>query len=410
AGACHLALGHKKNGINLLETAVKRGSPDAALLLAEDAVKDYRVDDADGYLDEYDAIISKNRKLKPNQERLDEINSRLVRTRNMLDRVERIAVIDSINVPKADFFRYYRLSPEAGRLADKSALPARTPVGDPSIVYVPENEIELIWAAMDSSGVSVLMSADRLADGSMTEPGMLGDDLNDGGDANFPFMMPDGVTLYYASDGENSIGGYDIFMTRRDDDGFLQPQNIGMPYNSPYNDYMLAIDEVTGVGWWASDRNQIQDSVTIYIYIPNEIRSNYSSDDADVASLALLKSIAATQSIDADYASVRRRIASVEAASADTDSASSFRFHIPGKGVYTHLDQFRSVQARHLMEAYLSKVDEYARSANHLRLLRKAYADGNKGVAEEIRRLEKLLSGADADLIKASNAVIKAEK
>ncbi len=60
-----------------------------------------------------------------------------------------------------------------------------------------------------------------------------------------PFFMSDGVTLYYANDGDESIGGYDIFISRKGEDGFLQPQNIGMPYNSPYDDYMLAIDEVT---------------------------------------------------------------------------------------------------------------------------------------------------------------------
>ena len=84
-------------------------------------------------------------------------------------------------------------------------------------------------------------------------------------------MMSDGITLYYANDGDNTLGGYDIFMTRKGDDGrFLQPQNIGMPYNSPYDDYMLAIDEVTGAGWWATDRNQIPDSVTIYVFVPND--------------------------------------------------------------------------------------------------------------------------------------------
>jgi hypothetical protein len=35
-----------------------------------------------------------------------------------------------------------------------------------------------------------------------------------GGNDNYPFMAPDGTTFYFASDGEGSIGGYDIFVTR----------------------------------------------------------------------------------------------------------------------------------------------------------------------------------------------------
>ncbi len=410
AGACRVELGEKSKGMQLLRTALSRGSMDAALLLAEIAITDYKVDDAYQYLSDYDKLLSKNRKAKPDQERLDEINARLLTTRNMLDRVERIAVIDSINVPRQAFFKNYRLSPEAGRLSDRSALPARTRTVDPAIVYVPENEIELIWAAPDSDGVSILMSADRLADGTVTTPAPLGDNLNDGGDANYPFMMPDGVTLYYANDGENSIGGYDIFMTRRSDDGFLQPQNIGMPYNSPYDDYMLAIDEVTGAGWWASDRNQIPDSVTIYIFIPNEMRSNYPSDDPDVASRAMLRSIADTWTPGADYASIRRQIASIDDTTADDNASPSFRLAIPGKGIYTSLEQFNSPRAARLMDRYLTKLEEYTRAKHHLALLRKAYSDGNRGVADEIRRLEQQLPNAAVELVRASNAVIEAER
>ena len=56
------------------------------------------------------------------------------------------------------------------------------------------------------------MQSSRLADGSWEQPEPLGDVLNEGGDANFPFLMSDGVTLYFANDGENSLGGYDIFI------------------------------------------------------------------------------------------------------------------------------------------------------------------------------------------------------
>ena len=34
------------------------------------------------------------------------------------------------------------------------------------------------------------------------------------------------------------------------------PENVGMPFNSPYNDYMYVIDEFNDLGWFASDRYQ----------------------------------------------------------------------------------------------------------------------------------------------------------
>lgn len=59
-----------------------------------------------------------------------------------------------------------------------------------------------------------LYSRIRLLDGwSEPEPLM---SLNEQGNVNYPFLMSDGITLYYASDGEGSLGGYDIFVTRYD--------------------------------------------------------------------------------------------------------------------------------------------------------------------------------------------------
>lgn len=91
--------------------------------------------------------------------------------------------------------------------------------------------------------------------------------LNEQGNVNYPYLMADGVTLYYASDGEGSLGGYDIFVTRYDSESssYLRPDNIGMPFNSPANDYMYVIDELNNLGWFASDRYQPEDKVCIYV-------------------------------------------------------------------------------------------------------------------------------------------------
>ena len=65
--------------------------------------------------------------------------------------------------------------------------------------------------------------------------------------ADYPYVLTDGITIYYASDGPGSMGGYDIFVTRynTNTDSYLMPENVGMPFNSPYNDYMYVIDEFT---------------------------------------------------------------------------------------------------------------------------------------------------------------------
>ena len=99
--------------------------------------------------------------------------------------------------------------------------------------------------------------------------------------ANNPFLMPDGTTLYFAQKGENSIGGYDIFVTRYDGDtgSFLRAENLGMPFSSTANDYFYAIDEANNLGYFVTDRRQPAGKVCIYVFIPNTTRKIYASEN-----------------------------------------------------------------------------------------------------------------------------------
>lgn len=69
------------------------------------------------------------------------------------------------------------------------------------------------------------------------------------------FIHPDGKTIIFSSEGHNSMGGYDIFITRMNDDGtFSQPENLGYPINTPGNDIFFV---VTGDGrraYFSSER------------------------------------------------------------------------------------------------------------------------------------------------------------
>ncbi len=55
------------------------------------------------------------------------------------------------------------------------------------------------------------------------------------------FIMPDNKTLYFSSEGHQSIGGYDIFKTVFENGKWSTPQNIGMPVNTPDDDVFFAL-------------------------------------------------------------------------------------------------------------------------------------------------------------------------
>lgn len=382
-----------------------KGSNDAKVAMAEVCFLEYDFDGADEWLDKY--ATAQKRARKPESDEAERLRSRIETGRAMLDRVEKIVIIDSIAVPRDDFFKAYRLASSAGRFADAGSLPQGTEAAEPTTVYITEGANSMIWAAPDENENFVLMQSSMLADGSWEQPQPLGNQLGEGGDANFPFLMSDGVTLYFANDGENSLGGYDIFISRNNGEKYLQPQNIGMPYNSPFDDYLLAIDEDTGIGWWATDRNQLGDSVTIYRFIPQELRINYPVDAENLPQLARVRSYRSTWADGEDYSELNRRVDALRPARAARKV--DFRFALPDGSVRTSIDSFHSAQARSLMGDYLAELHRLQATESTLATLRRQYADGATSAAADIKTAEKSAEAARARLLELRNLIVNAE-
>lgn len=397
----------------------KSAAPAVTLDEVRSLFNNYRFEAASEALDSY---RSKRSDIPAEAERLEEA---IALGSAMLDRVEKIVVIDSITVDRDEFFRAYRLAPSSGSLQAPETVTSimeeawqtqgadaySQPVGP---AYMSEEGDYMMWAASRPGDEAhpAMFEADLLADGSWSSPSKLfdyasvtGDDGS--GSVMTPYLMSDGVTLYFAAEGGQSLGGLDIFISRRDGDRFLQPTNVGMPYNSPYDDYMLAIDETTGVGWWATDRNRIPDKVTIYRFIPSDLRVNYAPDTDGLASYARLTSVAATHTPDAP---IEQKLAMIAQLGDGADiEAPDFELALPGGRVYTRLDDFRSPEARSMMEAYLDALDDYELDRQDLARLRERYRTGDRTVGAEITSLENKIETSRTELRRRLNGVIRAE-
>lgn len=313
----------------------------------------------------------------------------------MLEHVEKMVIVDSLVVDKKDFFKHYRISPEVGHYVSANGIP----------VYIPESGEKQIWSVRDSVGLNIVQ-ATKMANGKWDEPQVLDAGFQMGGDASYPFMMPDGAKIYFASNGGNSIGGYDIFLAARDVESgkFYKPQNVGMPYNSPYDDYLLVIDEVNNIGWWATDRNRLGDKLTIYIFIPNAVRENYEADDENIEGLARVASIRDTWEDGKDYADVKRRIAAIDV-NASKRKTQDFYFVVNNGFVLTRYDQIEDEEIRSMMREYQQLSDEITSNRSALAKARRMYGEGNKSTAEHILRLEQEVATKDKNLKRKANNI-----
>lgn len=196
--------------------------------------------------------------------------------------MQQITFIDSIVADKDNYMSLIPLSSSIGLLTQHDGLGTFTnEMGDRRLSTTKDSTI----AVSDNLG------------GMWTEPQPIGGIGH--GQAINPFLMPDGITLYYAQKGDNSIGGYDIFVTRYDSERgtFLRPENIGMPFASESNDLFYAVDEFRELGYFVTDRRQPRGKVCIYTFIPQQPRRVYNADDytdEKLHSLADIRRIADT--------------------------------------------------------------------------------------------------------------------
>lgn len=70
--------------------------------------------------------------------------------------------------------------------------------------------------------------------------------INTAGDEMSPFIHFDGKTLYFSSNGQTGMGGYDIYRSRMNEDTtWSKPENLGYPINT-YNDELGLIIDAEG--------------------------------------------------------------------------------------------------------------------------------------------------------------------
>ena len=98
--------------------------------------------------------------------------------------------------------------------------------------------------------------------GHWSEPKNLGKNINTKDNEKSPFLHTDNQTLFFASNQFPSVGGYDIFYSRKDSLGSWQkPKNIGFPINTVSDELGLfvstdgkkayfASNQLEGVGGW----------------------------------------------------------------------------------------------------------------------------------------------------------------
>lgn len=100
-----------------------------------------------------------------------------------------------------------------------------------------------------------IWAATLAKDGGFSPPVNLGDSINTSDDEFAPFIHPDGKTLYFSSNGHIGLGGFDVFMSKKDSLGkWGRPVNIGYPINTNKDEIGMVVSARGDMALLASDR------------------------------------------------------------------------------------------------------------------------------------------------------------
>jgi hypothetical protein len=87
-----------------------------------------------------------------------------------------------------------------------------------------------------------------------SSPENLGDKINTPGIEMSPFIHPDNQSLYFSSDGHIGLGGYDLFVARKDSNGQWQiPVNLGYPINTNRDEMGMIVNARGDRAYYSSD-------------------------------------------------------------------------------------------------------------------------------------------------------------
>lgn len=377
------------------------------------AISEYKFKEAEDYL--VLAIEKLKRKNEPTIQE-EALLETARKGRIKLQATEQVIIIDSLVLPKAQVLDAIKISSECGSIHRLSSL-IKEDKSDNSFF---QNQLgdKRMYAIPNKNGKLRLVESLLIANEWSTPTPLKGFEEDENDNLNYPFMLTDGITMYFAAENDESLGGYDIFMTRYDADNqqFLVPDNIGMPFNSPANDYLYAIDEFNNLGYFVSDRNQPVDSVCLYTFIPNDKRSIYNIDnigEEKLRSLAKINSIKDTWTNPSVVKEAQARLAETRTAKADSQKKRDFEFILNDQRTCYTLSDFKKPEARNKAQWWQeSRRDLIARN-QELDRLRACYAAGNETqkaqIAPQIRLNEEKLEQIELDLREQEKEIRKLE-
>ena len=163
-----------------------------------------------------------------------------------------------------DFYLYYPLQDRSWREVPNQLDSSVT--GFSKAVFANDDARKIYFSSEDEDGIRNIYVTEY-QDTIWTCPALLNEHLISPAEEIYPMVSSDGRTLYFASSGLYGVGGFDIYMSEwsDEDNDWSVPVNMGFPYSSPADDFLLVNTDDSRYTFFASNRECSADSVWVYV-------------------------------------------------------------------------------------------------------------------------------------------------
>ena len=184
--------------------------------------------------------------------------------RSMMDFVYAPDVVARHRFSLDDFFLYYPLPDKVWQPAPNQLDTTYHQIS--RAVYAPADAEVLYWSASDTDGIRNIYRSEY-QDTVWTAPALLNESMTSVSDEIYPMLSSDGKKMYFASSGLYGIGGQDLYVSEWDEslNDWSAPVNMGFPYSSPADDFLLVNSDDGRYTVFASNRDCPKDSVWVYV-------------------------------------------------------------------------------------------------------------------------------------------------
>ncbi|MCB0395810.1 MAG: PD40 domain-containing protein [Flavobacteriales bacterium] len=204
--------------------------------------------------------------------------------KTLLSQIRDLLVLERKEVNQADFFRSYDLDASFGGkvIPMTEEFQGRKDKGGNAqpVMFITASKDEIFISSYgDQSDNLDLYRIAKTVSGEWGKPENLGSVINTPFDEAYPFLHPDGRTLYFASTGHNSMGGFDIFRSTYNEEShtWMPPQNVDFAINTPADDILFAVDEADSVAFFASNRASVGGKMGVFKIRVGQLPSTYSA-------------------------------------------------------------------------------------------------------------------------------------